>query len=468
MKNKSLVILLAIFFINALYAEVLDISTSSINTNTVKYLSLDTTLSIKMDFPVHSMLTIDKNLVFVPDDYEFVVLDVSDLKTLWKVNFESKGLSGGSRSKPLIVGNFILFSHSDLLSTWRGKVFCYTLEGKKVWENNKLSSISGNLFYKDGYIYLADIRNGLYCLSINDGKIIWNNSEVRASNCVIALSEKDIFVVNRKNCLYSIDMKTSEINWQKSFEDYPWIGSIIYNDNKVFLFQQVLYCMDSQNGDILYKTKFAFRSDNKERHWGRIVLIGDDIYLLIGDGTLYCLNKDSGTILWKKVLNTYLAQKIDDIDFNYSGPTIINDLLFVGTNYGFLYAIDKNHGDIVHKFSLGSFPSNPSTQNGKLFCLGRNQLHCLSIKQKIQPFFECNIKGRIFRDRGGTIENMLVFIGDTSTITDNNGFYNVKITTQKGNISIKAINEGYFGKTNIDVFQSGEYVGDINCMFYGD
>lgn len=156
------------------------------------------------------------------------------------------------------------------------------------------------------------------------------------------------------HALYAVDTATGNIQW--SFEDSqkPWLGGAFILDDAIFApsGDGTLYAFDRSGNKLWEKTL------SQHALWTKPVSDGKYIYLATLDHMLYCLDPNSGNILWSQELDNGII----------GSPTIVKGVLYVGTLYGNLYAIDSANGSQIWVQKLeGSIWGTPGFGNGSLY-----------------------------------------------------------------------------------------------------
>ena len=200
-------------------------------------------------------------------------------------------------------------------SFWGGGNSIYAIEevhGNIIWNHTtggKVSSSPSISIYDDEYVlYVGSQDNNLYSLAIErNGSRVWNytaGGEINSSPSVDA--HGNIYFASYDNFTYSLD-PNGELRWK-------------------------------------FKTDGVARAtvsvDEPRGH----VVIGDDT------GTLYCLNAQNGTRVWRVDLtsepdtNIYASVSIDNMGLYYVGTTTKIQ------NNGAFYILHYDQGDVIVSF----------------------------------------------------------------------------------------------------------------------
>ncbi|MDA9764883.1 MAG: PQQ-like beta-propeller repeat protein [Opitutales bacterium] len=150
--------------------------------------------------------------------------------------------------------------------------------------------------------------------------------------------------------------------WDGSGPEQAWISKDIglgyagpaIADGKIFILgtqrgDEYLYCLDEESGKILWSTEIASLLKN---NWGdgprgTPAVDGDRVYAMSGQGTLVCAAVADGEVLWKKTMKS-LGGKIQK--WGYTESVLVDgDLVLCtpGGNKGTMAALNKLTGKVV-------------------------------------------------------------------------------------------------------------------------
>lgn len=149
-------------------------------------------------------------------------------------------LAGGS---PVVAGNHIY------VGTDQGHVLCYSLEGKIVWDFDKIAD--GAMVYAspavaDGLVVAGARDRKIYALDAKDGKPRWTFPTRDEVDSSALISGDRVFVASKDKKLYAIDLKNGKQLWSfpanRGIEASPCIaeGVIVIGDSR-----GALYCLSA-------------------------------------------------------------------------------------------------------------------------------------------------------------------------------------------------------------------------------
>lgn len=202
--------------------------------------------------------------------------------------------------------------------------------GKKI-----ISSIKGdvyNAYYKNKLYQVR--RDILYCLDAIAGKGVWNisvGSDYRFSWPTIYHNK--VFIGSTDNNLYCLDTQNGDIVW--TFEtDGEIHTSCAVHDGKIYFGNDnhKVFCVDEKNGNMIWNADTSRPILSSPSIYNNKLYIGD--YLGTTSSTLYCLSTETGTEIWKSDVT------IRDYRSNVLNPVISNDEVFFG------FCLDARTGQI--------------------------------------------------------------------------------------------------------------------------
>jgi outer membrane protein assembly factor BamB len=171
---------------------------------------------------------------------------------------------------------------------------------------------------------------------------------------------------SQNSALYAIDEISGHITWQYATRAGVW-GAVATDTstNTVFtgigdpVFQVV--ALNATTGTRLWQfTVPHFHGDDDPG--SGIVVTNDLVYVNSKNGSLYALHESDGTLAW----STPLGPKSSG---NVSSPAVAtNGMLYVGSHDHNLYTIDANTGGVLHKTPTGGIiAGSPAVANGVVY-----------------------------------------------------------------------------------------------------
>lgn len=125
------------------------------------------------------------------------------------------------------------------------------------------------------------------------------------------------------------------------------------------------YAISANNGKIIWQQAFA----GKIR--ATAAVYENELYFTDTTSTLYAIDKTNGEVKWKKQLDDSLSSGAftDPWDYYISSPTIDQDVIYVGGEGPFFYALSRLDGSIIweHETPMLFVHSKAAIADGKVF-----------------------------------------------------------------------------------------------------
>ncbi|MCK5076497.1 MAG: PQQ-binding-like beta-propeller repeat protein [Calditrichia bacterium] len=175
-------------------------------------------------------------------------------------------------------------------------------------KNPKISS-ENYLYVPVGY-YIAEngyIEGNIFCYNAQTGEYIWGFHppnqlyiypdsqdstyiDAGVSGCDISDS---LVVFNAGPSIYALNRFTGEKTWVNHFMDGFWMGPVVSGD-KLYIgsLQTYVYCLDLNTGNVLWKTYTGKNS------LITILTIQDNRVYLSDDDYIWVINADNGKVIW--------------------------------------------------------------------------------------------------------------------------------------------------------------------------
>jgi len=222
--------------------------------------------------------------------------------------------------------------HLLYFSTRKGSVYCFDgLKKEMLWHADISASLSSSPYLTENRIYVNDSENTLFSID-RDGKLLSKITFVSKITSGIAVNEGQLYVATEKGLLNSLNEETGQLLWQFQADDSIRSNLAIWQDEVVFgCDDHQVYFVDNRgrlsgklnvggrtgksltvDGNLLFfgtddRYLHCVNLKRQKRKW-RIrsggatfvppVVVGKRIFFLCWNCVLYCLNKNSGTMLW--------------------------------------------------------------------------------------------------------------------------------------------------------------------------
>ncbi len=190
-----------------------------------------------------------------------------------------------------------------------------------------------------------------------------------------------------------ITVKNGNLKWL--FQAGDIVHNPILSDGKIYFIDQSrnVYCLDEDSGKLLWKIDLfrvasQFTSNTKAMGKIKYPLIKDNKLFITDTIAIYCLDKNSGNVIWgrtglreSKSFNDYKSPLVDGI---YSDPVINGDRIYYGTRNVFISREIINGHQMWDNIAIKSYSGFPSFYDKYIltqsmdYGTGKFVLYCIS------------------------------------------------------------------------------------------
>jgi len=326
-------------------------------------------------------------------------------------------LDSGIHSSPTVVDGVVYFGSQD----WT----LYAVDadtGTKLWEFRANSFVDSSPAVVDGIIYFGSNDGNFYALNAETGVKLWSFRTGKANQSSPAVAGGMVFFGCDNSKFYALDAKTGEELWEYK-ADSPILSSPAVVSGIVYFttVNEYVYALQASNGRFRLQAMISgtssspavkdsvvyfnsggslFAIDGKARNWpgeydlrgfwiqfyafrlapipppmsGYIwnvprlgmqnssssPLVSDDTIYTALDRYLYAIDIETHEKLWEM---PFAAG--DDLR---SSPALGNDILYIGSEDGLLYAVNATNGEKLWHFTTGGpINSSPTLADGIIY-----------------------------------------------------------------------------------------------------
>ena len=215
--------------------------------------------------------------------------------------------------------------------------------------DNKVSFYAAPVLTEDGQLLAASYDSQLYSLDPATGALNWafdssENGQTKLLTSPLVSNEK-IFLPSSDYTLYALDLK-GNLLWQYKTGNALWAtpvsdGQVVYQPSM----DHHIYALNAESGDLVWKT-----DDLQAPIAGQPTLSPEGIlYVGTFNKELLAIDTQNGSVLWKQPLQGW----------GWSGPVLLDGVLYFGDLEGYIYAKNAADGSDVWQ------PSQPPAQSGQ-------------------------------------------------------------------------------------------------------
>lgn len=260
--------------------------------------------------------------------------------------------------------NYIASGENVYVETYSGDIRClYASDLSIKWIHKTNTQISPPISFDEDKLYFETDDRHFYCLDSANGKILWKIEQWHKlyrydyDNMQSLLFEGDfLYLQTREGNIVCIDKNSGEIKW------YYYTFNRFYTnlklvDNKIYFWDLDFICLNPKNGKIIWKFSDeknkeesdvnldCLRGDGRPRMESIPVMTDNKVYLT-RYFTIFCLDWNTGKILWKRKTNylpyAQLAEKRIIVTSRYCDNT--------GTYTSEIECLDKVNGRFYWDF----------------------------------------------------------------------------------------------------------------------
>ena len=321
-----------------------------------------------------------------PAILEDIVAEV-ELKRLWTAKV------GVKKEDYLITLRPFVSRERLITADYEGKIVSLNPEtGKKIWDINLETSLSGGVGYGFGKVYVANLEGKVFAIDADNGDLIWS-SNVSSEVLSRPSSNGKVVIVNSiDNQMTALDVSDGSLVW-KHDGDAPilsvrGVSDAIVTDNMVIsgFDSGKLIAFNSSNGSISWETRVALPKGRTELERmvdidGAPILVGDVIYVVSYQGKVAAYSRGTGSSLWFQDASSHKSPAhhknqvfITDEDDSVialnsgngriewsnddlflrklTGPTIVSNYVAVADFEGYVHLLDSTDGSFKGRIKV--------------------------------------------------------------------------------------------------------------------
>jgi outer membrane protein assembly factor BamB len=215
---------------------------------------------------------------------------------------------------------------APVAQTWPG----LTVDGDTVY------AISG----APQQVYMIDAETGTQKGTFlpqgeNKGVLYWSPVTVADGVAYVGFSDTGAGTAG----LYAFDPATGQELWHVPVQSYIQAAPA-YADGTIYVGDTVGYVFAVDVEERTIKPGWPFRA--KDAVWAEALVVDGRVYVASMDHRLYCLDAESGELIWDQELGGAMAAQ----------PIIEDGVLYLGAFDGRMYALEASNGELVQGFEF--------------------------------------------------------------------------------------------------------------------
>ncbi len=285
-------------------------------------------------------------------------LDAYTGTTRWQYNaFDS---IGGS---PAVADGRVYFNSAD------GQFHCVDAKtGALIWRFTTSGQDLGTPTVANGVVYVGTgfPNNNLLALNAETGAWLWQVYVDQPILSAPAVKDGVVWIGAGNGIFYGIDAASGVVTSQVQTGGMVYFASPSILDSTAFVtggeYDRKIYAVSLQNGAALWSAEPV--TDSNIVKTSSISSDNGKIYISIGypNHKTVAIDASNGNVLWQYNLG-------DGSSWNFlSTPVVAGDVVFVGTQTGYLTALNSETGALVAQVSVGEgIVSAPAVADGMVF-----------------------------------------------------------------------------------------------------
>ena len=294
----------------------------------------------------------------------------------------SSGVAQGDKNRSARFGGGASYEDGKVYATdGLGDVVALNAaDGKEIWRSKPGGPLRGAPTIANGQVYVLSQDNQIYALDQGDGKVVWNQSASLETQGVFgvaapAASAGTIVAGFSSGELNAYRYENGRVLWQDALSRTSITTSVssladidadpVIEDGRVYAIGQGgrMVAVDIATGQRLWEQTFAGISTP----W----VAGEWIFVVTDDSRLVCLSRANGRVRWISQLRAYKNEEKRSDAYNWFGPVLAGDRLWLTNSRGELVAVSAADGAVQTTIKAGDrFSLPPVVANQTLYLLG--------------------------------------------------------------------------------------------------
>jgi outer membrane protein assembly factor BamB len=165
----------------------------------------------------------------------------------------------------------------------------------------------------------------------------------------ITVAQNTVYFGGGDGFLYAVDAETGKLNWKYELRN-PQISQPVLDGNRLFVTttDDTLYAFDASTGKWLWHYRRRTAQTASIRGASAPVVDGRQVLAGLSDGYLVALGLEDGSLKWEKRLHP--GTKFVDVD---ASVVVSDPHIFVPSYDGSLFCLKRTNGEVIWKYDAG-------------------------------------------------------------------------------------------------------------------
>lgn len=183
--------------------------------------------------------------------------------------------------------------------------------------------------------------DSVVAFSRESGHQVWKKNIRYGTEGLFFDQEKGVFFGANDGRFYNVDLATGVLGWNYPLNSESTAAPLIVGQYVYHMAMNgTLYAIEKESGRVLWVKAKSLKSNLSIRGTAQPVFADGKIYAGHADGMFTAYNAVDGAIVWEKQLSE--RSKFNDID---ARPLVTEECILVATYSEALYCLDKTNGD---------------------------------------------------------------------------------------------------------------------------
>jgi outer membrane protein assembly factor BamB len=253
--------------------------------------------------------------------------------------------------------------HTVYIDSFSGLCAYAAASGTNLWCTgvNYLPDAPSGAAVVDGIVYFGSALGSVFAIDAVTGEQLWS-APISGSNAASSPAVANGVVYINGDDLFAFDAKTGAKLWSSSILGPVNTSSPAVVEGVAYVGGRVVAAFNATTGAVLWSVSLggplSIPGDSPAVAKG-MVYIGASVTGQHGssNGTLYALNARTGKTVWSAPLSSSIT----------SSPSVANDVVYVGSDDGILYAFDAMTGAELAAVAGVAGQSSPTVANGVVY-----------------------------------------------------------------------------------------------------